>query len=342
MTARIRVLVVDDSAFTRKVLRELLQSNPEIEVVGVARDGLEALEKITELKPDVITLDLVMPNLGGLGVIQNLPADQSPRVVLVSTSDGSSELAIAALQSGAFDLIHKPTALATDQLYELGEELLRKVKAAACSGRPKAAIAAHAPSFAMPAQTSRKVLVVGTSTGGPQALTRLLSALPANFPLPIAAALHIPSGYTAAMAARLNAVCALEVQEADDGMMLRPGLVILARGGIHLKLRRQRLGVSAVLDFEPSQQQLYYPSVNVLFQSAVDCYDAGVLAAVLTGMGDDGLLGAEAIQKAGGTVLTEAESSCVIYGMPRCVVENGYSSGEVSLDDMAAALIKQL
>jgi two-component system chemotaxis response regulator CheB len=342
MTPRIRVLIVDDSAFARKVLRELLQSRQEFEVVGVARDGLEALEKIADLKPDVVTLDLVMPNLGGVDVVQNLPREDPPRVVLVTTSDSSSELAITALQNGAFDLVHKPTALATDQLYELGDELVQKVRAAGRAGKSKLADQAHSrAALGLPAVVTRKALVIGTSTGGPQALTRLLSALPQDFPLPIAVALHIPAGYTAAMAGRLNAVCAIEVREAEDGMLLRPGLAVLARGGIHLKLKRVKVGVSVSLDAEPSQQ-LYFPSVNVLFHSAVACYGSGVLGVVLTGMGDDGMLGAAAIQQAGGIVLTEAESSCVIYGMPRCVVEKGYSAGEVPLDEMAAAIVKDL
>jgi two-component system chemotaxis response regulator CheB len=342
MKSCIRVLIVDDSAFARKVLRELLQSSPEFEVVGVARDGLEALEKISELRPDVVTLDLVMPNLGGADVIQNLPTDHPPRVVVVSSSSASSELAVAALQNGAFDLVHKPTALATDQLYELGAELLRKVRAAGLASKsPRAPAAIEKLDLAVPKQTSHKVLVVGTSTGGPQALTRLLTTLPADFPVPIVVALHIPAGYTSAMAARLNAAAPLEIQEAAEGMLLRPGLAILARGGAHLQLISHKLGVAVTLEAS-SNQKLYCPSIDLLFQSAVDCYGAGVLGAVLTGMGDDGRLGAGAIQAAGGLVLTEAESSCVIYGMPRCVVEHGHSAGSFSLDDMARALIERL
>lgn len=342
MNPRIRILVVDDSAFARKVLREVLASHPDIEVVGVARDGLEALEKVVQLKPDVITLDLVMPNLDGTGVLQSLPLEAPPRVVLVSTSDASSELVVACLQAGAVDFVRKPTALATEQLYELRDELVAKVIAAyhaRATARPATVSAKH--SFKVPWASSREVLVIGTSTGGPQALTRLLTALPADFPLPVAVALHIPRGYTEALASRLNAACAIEVQEARDDLEMRPGLAVIARGGIHLSLERMRGKVTTRLRAEP-RDLLHYPSVNVLFRSAVESYAAGVIGVVMTGMGDDGLQGARAIHEAGGVVLTEAESSCVIYGMPRSVAEAGWSSEVAHLDDMAAAIVRRL
>ncbi len=341
MTDRIRVLVVDDSAFARKVLREVLSASPEIEVVGVARDGLEALEKIAQLKPDVVTLDLVMPNLGGLGVLENLPADLAPRVVLVSSSSALGDLAVQALQSGAFDLVHKPTALATDQLYELRDELIAKVRAAARARGPSGLPAVPARALTLPPSTARQVLVIGTSTGGPQALTRLLTGIPRDFPLPIVVALHIPAGYTEAMAKRLHAACAIDVCEASDHMAVRPGLAIIARGGMHLRLERAGTLVYVKLDSEPTGS-LYSPSVNALFHSAVQSYGAGVIGVVLTGMGDDGMLGAGAIREAGGIVLTESESSCVIYGMPRCVVESGFSSASAKLSEMAATIISHL
>ena len=340
---RIRVLVVDDSAFARKVLRQALDSQPGIEVVGIAADGLEALEKIAALKPDVITLDLVMPHLDGVGVLRELATQaQAPRVVVVSFSSGESELVVEALQLGAVDFVKKPTALATDRLYELSSDLVGKVVAAAAARLPASALSAPLPRpELLRPLTRRKVVVVGTSTGGPQALTRLLALLPVNFPIPVAIALHIPAEYTEALARRLGEGCALRVVEAHDGLELAPGLVLLAKGGQDLQLVRQGERTLARLT-RHSGSALYVPSVDLLFQSAARAWGAATLGVVLTGMGDDGLEGSRAIVAAGGEVLTEAESTSVIYGMPRCVREAGLSVGQTRLEDMAAAIVRRL
>lgn len=338
----IRVLVVDDSAFARKVVREILSTSPHIKVVDIARDGLEALEKINDLKPDVVTLDLVMPHLDGIGVLQAMPRTEAPRVVVVSISDAESDLGIQALENGAVDLIQKPTALATDRLYELASELIRKVEIAA-TARPAPALDSPAPRTSpksSPTPTlDNRVLVIGTSTGGPQALTRVLTALPSDFPLPVAAVVHIPPGYTMALARRLDQVSPLSVVEAWDGLELRPGQAIIARAGLHLRLERRGAKVVAALDLKPLLMP-HRPSVDVLFQSAVEAFGSGVLAVVLTGMGDDGLNGARAVRQAGGAVLTEAEASCVVYGMPRCVREAGLSSVEAPLDEIPTEILR--
>jgi two-component system, chemotaxis family, protein-glutamate methylesterase/glutaminase len=341
LSLKTRVLIVDDSAFARKVLREALSSSPELEVVGVARDGLEALEKIAELAPDVITLDLVMPNLDGLGVLQSLPAESAPRVIVVSISDADSELGVAALQAGAIDIVQKPTALATAQLYELTDVLIAKVTAAARARTPRPPPTEITPALQARATSDRKIIVIGTSTGGPQALTRLLLAMPADLPVPVAIALHIPPGFTRSLAERLDKACALTVREAEEGLELRPGLVVLARGGAHLEVRHRANAQRVALDFVLGPHA-HAPSVDRLFRSAAAEYGAGVLGVVLTGMGDDGTSGSAAIRRAGGDVLTESESSCVVYGMPRSVVEAGHSSGEATLETMAAAILGRL
>ena len=336
----IRVLVVDDSAFARKVIRELLQRQPDIEVIDIARDGLEAMEKVAELKPDVVTLDLMMPNLDGVGVLRALPSTGAPRVVVVSMSDADSELGLEALQLGAVDLVHKPTALATERLFELGDELVRKVRAAAgARARVGAFERAAAVRPAMRPSGESELLVIGTSTGGPPALTRLLNELPADFPLPIALVLHIPAEYTGPFAARLDASSALEVVEAFDGAPLRPGRVVVARGGVHLKLARLEGNLICQLDSDP-MTAAHRPAVDVLFSTAAAVAGARTLGIVLTGMGDDGLAGARAIRAAGGRVLTEAESSCVVYGMPRVVDEAGLSNGSAPITEMAALLAR--
>ena len=330
----VRVLVVDDSAFARKIVRESLASHPLIEVVGTARDGIDALEKIATLSPDVITLDLVMPNLDGLGVLTALRPEQRPRVVIVSMADGESDVGLAALALGAFDLVHKPTALAVASLQNIAEELVSKVLLAAAQPKDRPPAPRYfTPLPAVPRATSDRVVLIGTSTGGPQALTRLLKAIPADFPAPIAIVLHIPAGYTAPLAERLNAECAIDVQEASDGLVLRPGLAVLAQAGLHLRLVVTDGVTRARLDLEPSDA-VHRPSVNVLFESAALSLGKRALGVVLTGMGDDGLLGAQAITEAGGHVLTESEASCIVYGMPRVVEEAGLSAAEAPLDRM--------
>jgi two-component system chemotaxis response regulator CheB len=337
-----RVLIVDDSAFARKVLREILGKAPNIEVVDTARDGLEALEKIAELKPDVVTLDLVMPGLDGVGVLRALPPLDPPRVVVVSMSDADSELGIEALQCGAFDLVHKPTALATERLYELSDELITKVLAASDARPPRMPEEVPRPVVYPAAHDGKRdIVVVGTSTGGPQALTRLVSILPADFPVPIAIVLHIPVGYTESLAHRLDRAAKLEVREASAGLPLCPGRVVLARAGIHLKIARRDGELACRLDVEPLRS-LHTPSVDALFESAAEQCGARTLGVVLTGMGSDGLKGAELVRRSGGAILTQSESSCVIYGMPRSIVEARLSDGEGDIDGMPELIAAHL
>ena len=340
----VRVLIVDDSAFARKVMREVLAESAEIEVVGAARDGLEAIEMIGELRPDVLTLDLVMPNLDGLGVLRALPRVSPPRVVVVSVSDAESALGVEALTAGAFDVVHKPTALATARLYELRGELIAKVLAAGQSRvtRLEPGLPAVLPLAPGRARSQIELVVIGASTGGPQALTRLLASLPAGTPAAIAIALHIPAGYTRAFGERLDRGCALAVEEARDGAELCSGRVLVAPGGGHMRVERRggRLWVATMA--AAAHDSLHAPSVDLLFTSAVEAAGAGVLAVVLTGMGNDGLEGARAVRAAGGTVLTEAESSCVVYGMPRAVREEGLSSAEAPIERMGAAILDHL
>ncbi|MDI1444304.1 chemotaxis-specific protein-glutamate methyltransferase CheB [Polyangium sp. 6x1] len=339
MERPIRVLVVDDSAFARKVLREVLSKQPGLEVVDIARDGLDALEKIAEHRPDVVVLDLVMPHLDGLGVLRALPATGAPAVVAVSISDAQSELGQKALAYGAVDLVQKPTSLATDRLYELSNELVRRVVAAAALRRLASPECEAPPSVRPSPGTS--LVVVGASTGGPQALTRLFTSLPRDFPVPIVAALHIPPGYTDALARRIDEASAVSVKEALDDQELAPGLVVLARGGTNVRVER-RAGRPYARIESGHVEGLHRPSVDLLFRSAAEEFGAGVLGVVLTGMGSDGLEGARAIHAAGGRLLVESESSCVVYGMPRCVQEAGLALGEATIDKMGELLVRHV
>jgi two-component system chemotaxis response regulator CheB len=262
-------------------------------------------------------------------------------VVIVSMADGESDIGVAALRYGVFDLVHKPTALAVASLQDIAEELVTKVLLAASRrGRTLPPEVEVSPTLAA-GEHSERVVLIGTSTGGPQALTRLLKAFPANFPAPIAIVLHIPPGYTGPLAERLNAECAIDVAEAADGLTLRPGLAILAQAGMHLRIVAHGDELSVRLDAEPSNS-VHRPSVDVLFQSAALSLGKRVLAVVLTGMGNDGLLGARAIHQAGGHILTESEASCVVYGMPRVVQEAGLAVAEVPLELMASEIIARL
>lgn len=337
----IRVLVVDDSAFARKVIRECLSDTPDIEVVGIARSGLEALEKIAELSPDVVTLDLVMPDLDGVGVLRALPSDGAPRVIVVSVSGAESELGIEALESGAVDLVQKPTSLAHERLYDLRSDLVAKVRAAAVARRTRLRGIATAPRVVSIAPIHGvKMVVVGSSTGGPQALSRLLAAIPADFPVPLAIALHIPAEYTEAMAGRFDKSCAIDVVEASSGVEMRPGLAVLARGGNHLKLKREGDRVTAIVEVFPVMP--FYPSVDILFRTAVEAYGGSVLGVVLTGMGNDGLDGSRAIRGAGGRIVTESESSAIVYGMPYAVHSAGLANAEAPLESMMDEILRQL
>ena len=337
-----RILIVDDSAYVRKVIRQMLSRSPFLEVVGAARDGREALELAAELQPDVITCDLIMPELDGVGFIKAQMARRPVPIVVVSVASESGELVLAALDAGAVDFVQKPTALATDRVLEIADELIEKVKGAALA-RPVANRDVPPAAVLRPAAArSVDIVVIGISTGGPQALKRLIPRLPAELPVPIAIVLHMPVGYTELYARKLNEQSALHVLEAQGGEVVAKGNVYLAPAGRHLSLRRSSAGdVVTHLDVRPLDT-LYRPSVDSLFQSAADVFGARVLGIVMTGMGSDGREGAAWIKAKGGTVLTESEASCVVYGMPRSIVEAGLSDGAVPLEGMADAVLARV
>ncbi len=337
-----RILIVDDSAYVRKVIRQMLSRSPFLEVVGAARDGREALELAAELQPDVITCDLIMPELDGVGFIKAQMARRPVPIVVVSVASESGELVLAALDAGAVDFVQKPTALATDRVLEIADELIEKVKNAALA-RPVGNREVPAAATLRPAAArSVDIVVIGISTGGPQALKRLIPRLPAELPVPIAIVLHMPVGYTELYARKLNEQSALHVLEAQGGEVVAKGNVYFAPAGRHMSLRRTSAGdVVTHLDVRPLDT-LYRPSVDALFQSAADVFGARVLGIVMTGMGSDGREGAAWIKAKGGTVLTESEASCVVYGMPRSIVEAGLSDGAVALEGMADAVLARV
>lgn len=325
---RARVLVVDDSAFARTVISRFLAGSSKIDVIGTAHDGHEALEQIATRDPDIVTLDITMPELDGIGVLRALAGRARPRVIVVSSSSIDTELGAEALALGAIALVAKPTALASERLAGIRDELIACVLAAA---EPIPDVRASS----LPRASGRRaeLVVVGTSTGGPQALTQLLGALPANLAAPVAIALHIPAGYTEALAARLDKLSALRVVEAHEGLVLEPGLAVIAPGGLHLRIEQTSGILRCRISGIPVTQ--FRPSVDELFTSASKSMGAAVVGVVLTGMGDDGLVGSRVIAGAGGSLLTEAAESCVVYGMPRSVFEADLGARAVPLGAMA-------
>lgn len=341
-TPNIRVLVVDDSAFVRKTLRQLLEQSPTIEVVGTARDGLEALEKVSELSPDVITLDLIMPQLDGVGFLRKLMAWRPTPTIVVSIASEDGEQALAALDAGAVDIVQKPTGLASDRLREIGASLVAKVRAAKESRIVTPDGVSRTVEDPAPLRGEFEALLIGCSTGGPQALRDLIPRLPANLPVAVGVVLHMPLGFTRLYAERLDALSHLEVREAAEGDVAQPGRVLLAPSGQHLTFVRRPGGiVVAHLDAKPLDT-LHRPSVDVLFRSAARVYGAKALGVVLTGMGSDGTGGAGDIRAAGGQIIAEAEQSCVVYGMPRSVVEAGLASRIVPLSQMSRAILESV
>ena len=344
----VRVVIIDDSAYVRKVFKQMLLRSPFIDVVGTARDGAEGLEVVEELNPDVVTCDLNMPTMDGVEFVRQQMARQPMPIIISSIASKSGEQVLSALDAGAIDFVHKPTALATDKLLSIGDELLEKVKAAAQSPLKNRPVVIASQEYQPgPARWTRleaanvELVVIGASTGGPQALKRVVARLPRACPVPIAIVLHMPVGYTDLYARKLDELAELDVSEARGGEPVVAGRVYVAPAGRHLTFRREGAEVLTQLDLRPLDT-LHRPSVDVMFQSAAEIYGGAVLGVVLTGMGSDGREGAAWIKAKGGQILTESEDSCIVYGMPRAVAEAGLSDGTAPIDLMAQAIMDRL
>jgi two-component system chemotaxis response regulator CheB len=348
MDGLIKVLVIDDSAYVRKVVKEMLSRSPFIEVVGAARDGVEGLELVRELQPDVVTCDLIMPELDGVGFVREQMKRKPLPIVIMSIANENAEAALSALDSGAVDFVQKPTALATEKIFEVSTQLIEKIKAAGGVSLERLQVTAvDATRAATEGRTrpaviegthSVDIVVVGVSTGGPQALKQLIPQLPADFPVPVAVVMHMPVGYTEMYARKLNEMSSLSVKEAVEGDVVRQGSVLVAPAGRHMTFRRLGDGTVVIhLDARPFDM-VHRPSVDVMFQSAAETFRDRVLGVVMTGMGSDGKQGAAWIKSQGGVIFTESEESCVVYGMPASVVEAGLSDKNFPLGKLAEAI----
>ncbi len=353
MCKKIRVLVVDDSAFMRKALYRMLSSDPLIEVIDTASDGEEGYKKARMLKPDVITLDVRMPGMDGLDALRMIMTDCPVPVLMLSslTSEGG-EVTLRALDLGAVDVIDKSSAHTAMDILGIAGELTSKVRAVAGvdtdkivkkrtpvdapppSIRPQTGITVKADTGEM------KVVAIGASTGGPPALQEILSKLPAGLNAAFLVVQHMPMGFTASLAERLNSLSKLEVSEAFDGDLIRPGKCLIAPSGLHMTLRVEE-ELCVHLSKSP-EDSLHRPSVDVLMESVAKVMGGRAIGVILTGMGSDGAMGIKVLHDAGGRTIAQDEESCIVYGMPKVAVSLGGVDRVVPLDGAVSAILDEL
>ena len=343
-TKPIRVLVVDDSALMRKVIPQILETDNSIQVVGTAIDGNFGLKKLDELKPQVVTLDLEMPGMGGLEMLKEIMRRHRVPVIVVSShsTDGAS-VTLKALSLGAFDFIAKPTDVST-RMQEIARDLISKIKAAAHSRgiqiQPHVELpypVARAKSKPVAPKEPTRVVAIGISTGGPQSLQYMLAQFPADFPGSIVVVQHMPEGFTDMFARRLDECCSLNVKEAQSGDLLHSGRVLICPGSRHLKVKKLPLGDIVLLSDDPPVNG-HRPSADVMFKSVAEEFGPKAIGVLMTGMGEDGASGLGLIKTAGGMTIAQGEQSCVVFGMPKAAIERGHAMRVVELDALSSTL----
>ncbi|HWR16393.1 MAG TPA: chemotaxis response regulator protein-glutamate methylesterase [Terriglobales bacterium] len=340
MKKPIRVLVVDDSALMRKLIPQMIEREGSIQVVGTAMDGSFALEKIPDLKPDVVTLDLDMPRMDGMETLRKIMRKHPlPTIVVSAHSKEGASATFKALSFGAFDFVAKPQD-PTTHMDQIASELVAKIKAAVKSQLvrlPEPQIKKKMKPPSEPANSPTKVVAIGVSTGGPQALQYVLSQLPAEFPGTILIVQHMPEGFTEMFAKRLDETCAIQVREAKSGDLLLAGRALVCPGNKHMKVRHMPLGHVVVLS-DGDKVNGHRPSADVLLQSVASEFQERAVGVLMTGMGEDGAEGLGAIRHAGGITIAQAEESCVVFGMPRVAIERGHAMRVIPLEAMANTL----
>jgi two-component system chemotaxis response regulator CheB len=349
MSEPVRVLVVDDSALMRKLIPQILERDSTIQVVGTAMDGSFGLKKIDELKPQVITLDLEMPRMDGLETLREIHKRHRIPVIVVSAhSTQGASATFKALSLGAFDFVAKPKDAAQARMEDIAAELITKIKAAAQTKMPTApmefkplpALRRPPKSHGKPRAAPSKIVAIGISTGGPNALQYVLSQLPGDFPGSIVVVQHMPEGFTELFARRLDECCAIEVKEAQSGDLLVAGRALICPGNRHMKVRRMPLGNIVVLSDE-ERVNGHRPSVDILFRAVAGEFGREAIAVLMTGMGEDGAEGLGVVKSAGGLTIAQSEDSCIVYGMPKAAIERGNAIRVVPLDMMANTLQAQ-
>ena len=372
----VKVLVVDDSGFFRRRVSEILSADPTIQVVGTATNGKEAIDQALALKPDVITMDYEMPMMDGITAVRHIMQRcPTPVLMFSSLTHEGARVTLDALDAGAVDYLPKNFEDISRNPEKVKQLLCEKVHTISRSNRRFGSYASHAPAAApapassnhapasslaspaaartpaparaaapaaapahspAPKRKPYKLVAIGTSTGGPVALQRVLTQLPANFPAPIVLVQHMPAAFTKAFAERLDKLCRISVKEAEDGDMLRPGLALLAPGGKQMMID----GRGAVKILPGDERLNYKPCVDITFASAAKSYGDKVLSVVLTGMGADGREGARLLKQGGSTVWAQDEASCVIYGMPMAIVKANLADAVYSLDEIGKHLVE--
>ncbi|WP_319543003.1 chemotaxis response regulator protein-glutamate methylesterase [uncultured Pseudodesulfovibrio sp.] len=344
----IKVLVVDDSAFMRKAISTMLDKDPGITVVGVARNGQEGLDMVRELNPDVVTMDIEMPKMDGLTALRHIMMESPRPVLMVSslTTEGA-EATLKAMELGAVDFIPKQLSKVSLDIIKIEKDLIERVKTVAMrkmrhvarpTARKKPAPRVRPRADGRPV---RDVVAIGVSTGGPPVVQKILSSLPADFPAGIVIAQHMPAAFTGPFAERLNGVSEITVKEAETGDIFRPGHAYVAPGGRHIVLDQKVSRIDVVVTDQPSDA-LYKPSANVLISSVAAAVGKRGLGVILTGMGNDGCEGIRDLKARGGRALAQSDSTCVVYGMPKAIVDESLADEIVDLDDMAESIMANL
>lgn len=343
---KIKVLIVDDSALIRSVLKELINGQPDMEVVGAAADPLVAREMIKELNPDVLTLDVEMPKMNGLEFLEKLMRLRPTPVIMISTlTEEGSNVTLRALELGAVDFVSKPRLGVVDGMNELSQSIADKVRTAVRARVKRRAQDSASPDRPQPIakqliHTTEKIIFIGSSTGGTEALKEVLSRMPADSPA-ILMTQHMPEAFTASFAQRLNSVSAMTVKEAQDNERIVPGHAYLAPGHSHLLVRRSGAYYYTELS-RADPVNRHRPSVDVLFNSAAGAVGPNAIAVMLTGMGKDGAAGMLAMRDAGAYTIAQDEATCVVYGMPKAAFDIGAVREVAPLQGIAGRILDQL
>jgi len=358
-----KLLVVDDSAFMRKLISDFFIDNKSIEIIGIARNGKDAIEKIKNLQPDVITLDVEMPVMNGLEALQTIMEETPvPVVMLSSTTKSGAESTMQAMEYGAVDFIAKPSGTISLDLHKIKEELVEKVENAAqvsikkMQKRTSTPVSNRLPQNIKPKnkpdtttkvikwdKDRKKVVLIGTSTGGPRALQEVITKLPSNMKAPVLIVQHMPAGFTKSLAQRLNQLSAIEVKEAEDGDLLQDGHAYIAPGGFHMRIQKKGSSYYIALNDKEAPRTGHRPAVDVLFEDNSQFNDFDKIAVIMTGMGSDGSLGLKQLKKNGNVVaIAESASTCIVYGMPKAAVETNLVNEVVDLDQIAKTIIQYL
>jgi two-component system, chemotaxis family, protein-glutamate methylesterase/glutaminase len=339
------VLVVDDSAFMRRSISLLLENDPQFFIVGIARNGEDAVEKVQRLQPDLVTMDVEMPKMNGLQALEQIMKTSPVPVVMLSshTAEGAAET-IQALELGAVDFFLKESLIRDRDNQEITQDFYYRLKSVAeAKVQVKPQVGNSKSKEKKKIKSSHTELIfIGCSTGGPSALQSILPRFPKGFPIPIVVAQHMPPGFTKTLADRFNTLCQLQVKEIQNGECLLPGTIYIAPSGFQTKFEKKVGEITFQVIEQTEEKVLYKPCIDVSLKSAAPLFKDRLLSVILTGMGSDGMQGCEIVKKYNGYVFVEAEESCVVYGMPRAVKNAGHADGQYPLSQMYQEILSFL